>query len=196
MSRRLVRRHQRYRRIAPTVNGTQLPQLWWWRCVIAAGGCRGATSARRVSQLHDHGGAGKKDAAHGGRVHCRQLYRGPFARAGSDTGAVAARDPGASTAVTTNSPSNLRYFLSRHRNRARMGTAAVRVNGFVPGTDMLPVQCKMARAALGLRRARAGGEGWRQPGYGVPPREGRGAASAYGHRDPRSSGGCGRRVHA
>jgi DNA-binding XRE family transcriptional regulator len=41
-------------------------------------------------------------------------------------------------------------FLSRHRNGARMGTAAVRVNDFFQGTDMLPVQCKMARAALGL----------------------------------------------
>src|SRR6202042_1293013 len=41
-------------------------------------------------------------------------------------------------------------FLSRHRNRARIGTTSVRLGCSLQGTDMLPVQCKAARVALGI----------------------------------------------
>src|SRR3984957_14225126 len=46
------------------------------------------------------------------------------------------------------------------------------------------------------RRAGACGKGRRQPGHCLSPGKGGEAASAYGHRDPRGDGGCGRRIPA
>jgi hypothetical protein len=74
MSRRLVECHQRFRRLAPILNGIQLPQLWCWRCVIGAAGCRCTRPARAAHRFGRRGLRGAVPLSPNGRSGwCRNL---------------------------------------------------------------------------------------------------------------------------